>query len=269
MVAEAFARRFSLTLATRLRIVADVRPAGIHQMTQGEFVASLPDPTCLTVANLPPLEGAGVLHLSLPFALELVDRLCGGSGTQLLVDRRLTEIETTLLAGATENALSDLAAAFSTLAPFAPVIVRHEDQPQLLKTAASSCPVLLMSLVVTTKQSEGALQFCLPFSAIERSLDDFNGGVVGGGTTGETPAGLVAAALMETSVDVSVRFMPLTLTPEEILSLAVGDVMALNHPLDSPLALTASEVPFLATLAGRRGRRLACQVVGCLQEKNR
>ena len=70
-----------------------------------------------------------------------------------------------------------------------------------------------------------------------------------------------AARLNLVPVDVSVRFAPLTVSSEDLLSLAVGDVLLLRHPRDSPLEVTTNDVTFAYAIAGNHRRRLAASIV--------
>ena len=62
-------------------------------------------------------------------------------------------------------------------------------------------------------------------------------------------------------VDVSIRFSPLEVSSSDLLSLAVGDVLLLRHPRDSPLEVTTNDVTFAYAIASNHRRRLAASIV--------
>nr|WP_275585783.1 FliM/FliN family flagellar motor switch protein [Geodermatophilus sabuli] len=62
-------------------------------------------------------------------------------------------------------------------------------------------------------------------------------------------------------VDVSVRFTPLEVSSDDLLSLAVGDVLLLRHPQDAPLEVTTNDVTFAFAIASNHRRRLAAAIV--------
>jgi flagellar motor switch protein FliM len=62
-------------------------------------------------------------------------------------------------------------------------------------------------------------------------------------------------------VDVAVEFSQIALTPREILSLAVGDVLPLRHPTNSPLRITSGGMAFAYGVPGSTGKHVACRVV--------
>jgi flagellar motor switch protein FliM len=58
-----------------------------------------------------------------------------------------------------------------------------------------------------------------------------------------------------------VRFDAVGLTSSEILALAVGDVIPLNHPVDRPFTVTVDGMHLYDGISGRRGKRLATLIV--------
>ena len=72
--------------------------------------------------------------------------------------------------------------------------------------------------------------------------------------------------LGDVPLDVAVRFAPVTLSPDRILTLAEGDLITLDHRSGSPLSLQAGGITFGTAVAGRSGNRLAALVVDTTQE---
>jgi flagellar motor switch protein FliM len=52
-----------------------------------------------------------------------------------------------------------------------------------------------------------------------------------------------------------------TVSSGELLDLEIGDVLGLGHPVSEPLTLSVEGIPCLRAFAGRRDKRLACQIV--------
>jgi flagellar motor switch protein FliM len=51
------------------------------------------------------------------------------------------------------------------------------------------------------------------------------------------------------------------LSPDDLGTLAVGDVVRLSHPAAAPLDVTVDDVVFAHATPGVRGKRLAAQIV--------
>jgi flagellar motor switch protein FliM len=86
---------------------------------------------------------------------------------------------------------------------------------------------------------------------------------------GEDPdlwRGKLEQALYHVPVDAHVRFATVALTSQEIVGLQVGDIVPLNHGVDEPVTVIVEPVHCYDAVTGRRGKRLACLVVGTNRE---
>lgn len=265
MVNEQFARQVATVFASSLRVVSQVTVTGISQVPWREFVSSTPDPSYLAVITLDPLPGSGVLHLPLPMVMAAVDLLLGGTGRGPLPSRALTEIEAGLMKDLMSRALRELAGAMEPLMAVEAAVVQQESNLQFAQIAGAADATVVSSYELRIGETVAAASLCLPVPTVQPLLDvaqQLSGANNRSRADGaQTARAAVAARLLETDVELAVRFRPVQLTPTEILDLAVGDVLPLNHPVTEPLTVHAEGRPVLAARPGRRGKRLACVVV--------
>jgi flagellar motor switch protein FliM len=73
--------------------------------------------------------------------------------------------------------------------------------------------------------------------------------------------------LSDVSVELSVSFDHVELTSTEIIGLRVGDVVPLSHPVSKPVTVSVDGVDCYDAVTGRRGKRLACVIVGTHEER--
>ena len=263
VVHETFARRFATVVSSATRSVAQVTLNGVTQRTYDEFVQLTPNPSFLVIASLSPLPGAAVLALPLSTAMSVVDRLLGGNGTGYYAARSLTDIEGVLLQDLMNRALGELATAFESLVAIEAKVVQQESNPGFAQIAAPSEMAAIVDFGLRLGTEETTVSLCLPFSTLAPVLetvssqtffkDQSRPGAPGGPS--------VRGRLVDVPVDVSVRFDPVVLTSSEIVSLRVGDVVPLGHRVSSPLTVAAEGVAYLTAVPGKRGKRLACQIV--------
>src|ERR1700704_4576926 len=76
---EGFGRNFGAALSALLRSIVEVKLTSVDQLTYGEFVFSLENPTCFNLLNAEPLEGKLILDINLSLLYPIIDRLLGGS----------------------------------------------------------------------------------------------------------------------------------------------------------------------------------------------
>ena len=263
IVNETFARQVANVLASTLRAVSQVTVSGIEQLTYDEYIRSTEAPTYLAILSLDPLPGAGILHIPLPVAMSAIDRLLGGSGAGSYPKRPLTDIEAGLVRGLTQRILRELSYAFESLVSIDAQLVVQESNPQFAQVAAPTEMVVVATFDMRIGDQTGVATLCLPFSSLQNVLDNF----VGKSHYGHEPERRIeseqkiSSQLRNATVDVSVAFNPISLSSGEIVGLAPGDVVPLQHRVDSPLTVTVAGVPCYTAVAGRKGKRLACLVV--------
>ena len=90
---DRFARNVSTSMSAYLRVVTEVSIISVEQFTYSEFLMSLSDPTAFYAVSMRPLEGVAALELNPAVAFTMIDRMLGGSGRGVMVNRALTEIE--------------------------------------------------------------------------------------------------------------------------------------------------------------------------------
>jgi flagellar motor switch protein FliM len=74
-------------------------------------------------------------------------------------------------------------------------------------------------------------------------------------------------AVSDVPVELSVSFDHVALTSSEIIALRVGDVVPLSHAVTKPVTVSVDGVECYEAVTGRRGKRLACLIVGTHEER--
>lgn len=263
---EVFVRRFASGLNSALRTVVQLEPLSVEQMSYDDYIRSMPNPTLLTTISLAPLPAAAVLEMNVQLALVLVDRMLGGQGVPV-PPRRPTEVETHLLHELVANGLGAFAETLKPLADVTPAIGDVDYNPQLVQVVAPSEVVLLLTYRVAIAQgtrSEGLLTICYPYSTLGPALANLSSNLW---LDRSLPAGPEATVeplredLPSVPVRLSVQVDPVSVPAREVAALQPGDVLRLDHPVGHLLRGTVGGAEVVAGHLGRRGRRLAFQVV--------
>jgi flagellar motor switch protein FliM len=260
---ETLAHRASGLLTTRLRTPVTLGLGEFEQHTWGDYASTLPEPTCLFAATLPPLQGRVVLHVPLELAMVVVDLRMGGSGkARYPVERALTEIEQRLVADVADAVLSELPSVFAPLMALQSGLPIQVASVQFLPPVRPTDMDLLVPLVFELHEDvRFSFELCFPFSIVQPLVDALaaQSGEVETSSGSDTAA--VALRLLDTPVDLRVRFPSTTLTPADFLHLAVGDVVGLPYDQGDSLALMVGGQHHLDVLPTTSGKRLACVVV--------
>src|SRR4051794_3951631 len=131
---EGFGRNFSAALSALLRSIVEVKLTSVDQLTYGEFVFSLENPTCFNLLRAEPLEGNLILDINPSILYPVIDRLLGGGVEGSSIARRpLTEIELGLVSYITDLFLKELKHAWENVVELDLAVVRVESNPQLVQ----------------------------------------------------------------------------------------------------------------------------------------
>ncbi len=264
IVHETFARQLSTVLATSLRAVAQVTLRSVEQVTYDEYVRSLANPSYLTILSLNPLPGAAMFQLPLPIAFAAVDRLLGGTGESLSPKRPLTEIESNIMRALTERALRELEYSYESLVRVEAEIVQQEFNPQFAQVAAPSDMAITVIFDMRIGEKRGTATLCIPYDTMQPVLESLASQQLFADRTGRDPeawAASLSAAVSEAPVDLRVTFDTVALASSDILELAIGDVIPLEHHIDAPLTVSVDDVACYRAVTGRHGKRLACLII--------
>lgn len=259
---ETFARQFTTILTSTVRTFSLVDLGGVEQLSYVDYVESLPSPSFIVLCSIEPLPGTAVLQLPQHTAMLCVDRLLGGPGADEQPERLFTAIETQLLRSLAQRVVHEMRYAFDGIASLAPEVIGVESNPQFMQAAAPSDIFVVASFQVAVGEQEDTATLAMPFAGLYPVLEAAAGPKRGDRQGAALRSATALQALLrDIPVDVAVEFNPISLTSEQIIGLAVGDVLTLRHATNHPLQVTSGGVTFAYAVPGSTGKRVACRVV--------
>lgn len=257
---EGFARNFGAALSGFLRTIVEVRVASCEQMTYGEFIAGLPNPTSFNLIEAKPLEGQICLEISPLIIYPIIDRLLGGTNKDLFIPQRpLTLIETRLIGSVTSRGLSALAEAWASIKQVSFNITATESNPQLVQIVPPNEVVVIVGFELKMGNRAGTMNLCIPYNVIEPVMEELAAqswfAVPKGGSRQEF-AQRVAGTLSRAPVAVTGLLAETTITLRDLRHIAVGDLIATEKPVSKPIVVCVEgEKKFLANMGQFKGQR--------------
>src|SRR5215475_6260371 len=109
---EALARRLSSSLGAHLRVAFEMNPVSIEQMAYREFLKRLSELTYFASMHVMPIDARAAIQLDMSLAYPMIDLVLGGTGTDTMELRELTEIEEQTLESVLSVILLDIHAAW-------------------------------------------------------------------------------------------------------------------------------------------------------------
>ena len=256
---DLFSHSLSSSLPIFLRTISEVTLISVDQQAYVEYLYGLPDPTAIFTLTMHPLPGVSVLELNPSLAFPVIDRLLGGKGVPLAEARAVTEIEQKILESFLKVVIEDLREAWKPIVELEMQIVGRETRPQLLQIVAPNEVVLSIVFHVQVGEARGIMSLCIPALILEPIIQKFNQSFYARSReVPPTQTRSVLDMLSSVSFPVAAELHSTTAAMEDLISLAPGDVLRLNHPVNRPVELSVSGlVKFHGDLVAHNGRMAA------------
>ena len=165
---ETFARHLSARLSTFLRMECVLRMSRLECVSFAKFREGIESLTHVTLFQVDPLPGIGILDISLPLAFAIADRLLGGTGHVKETARSLTEIETALVEDAIQIIVSEWCRHWrDDRWDFQARCIGSETSGRFLQTAAPDSIVLALEMEVVLGKSVERIQIGIPYTVVE------------------------------------------------------------------------------------------------------
>jgi flagellar motor switch protein FliM len=261
---ESFSRNFGASLSGFLRTIVEVRVATTEQLTYSEFIHSLPNPTNFNLLTAEPLEGQLCLEVSPLIIYPVIDRLLGGSNSELFIPQRpLTMIEQRLVARITSRALTALTEAWQELISVKFAISEVESNPHLVQIVAPNEVVVVVGFEIKLGGRAGTMSLCIPFNVIEPVMEK----LLSQGWlayqrrhTAEDKSEVIAKNLGATKVDLIAYLAETTITVGELLALEPGDILQTEKPANNEIILQVQGQNKFAARIGKHKDHVAARI---------
>ncbi len=227
---NSYAQSLSSAFSISLHTAVEVTCIHIEQLSYGEYLSSLLDPSCIGVFVMNPMKGYGVIELNPMLIFPIIDRLLGGSGSARFYNRVFTAIEEMIITQVMEKALNILQSAWQRNIKLDIVLERMENNPQFIQAAATSDPVILIMFDVMMGDVHSMMSLCFPFLTIQQALislrhEEYT--TLVDAETMESCREIMHAHMLNLDVSVSALYKPSRVTLNELMELQEGDIIKL------------------------------------------
>ena len=268
---ESFARNFGASLSGFLRTIVEIKVATCEQMTYGEFISGLPNPTSFNLIEAAGLEGQMCLEISPLIIYPIIDRLLGGTNHDLFIPQRpVTPIESRLIGNVTKRGLEALSEAWEGVRRLEFEITASESNPQLVQIVPPNEVVVVVGLELKMSNRAGTMNLCIPYNVIEPVMEELSAQSWFAATRNAKSKELeerITRNLGRAPMAVGGLLAETTITLRDLLQLSKGDLLLTEKRADKPVVLTVEgEKKYLAELGAYRGSRALRVVRACTPE---
>ena len=167
---DKMARSLASQISSIMRSIVEIQLHSVDQMTYGEFLMSLPNPTSFNVFSVKPLEGSGVIEINPSIAFPMLDRLLGGKGEPFDANREFSDIELSLFETILRVMMSTLKEAWGPVMDVYPTVESKESSPNVVQIVAQNEIVVMVVMEIIIGHSSGMMNICYPVISLEPIL---------------------------------------------------------------------------------------------------
>ena len=232
---QKFLHRIVSSLSAYLRSSVTAQLLAVDHLPYGEFLKSLPSPTCVVAIGMHPYESNAVLELNPSLIFPIIELLLGGTGKAEVANREITEIEQNVLDGLFRIILQALADAWKDVLPVTLSLESVGREARLIH--APHEPMVSVSIDVKLEEGGGHLNLAVPTEILALQGED--------GDAQSAPRKIEATEaeqartldlLREARCTLEAHLEGPRLRVRELLELKEGDVLTFDHPIDEGLA---------------------------------
>ena len=269
-VAENFAKTGTIDFTSLLRMTTQVEFTGLRQSTFSEYLNGMPSPTCASTFSVSPLKGISLFNLDLGLCFVFMKKLMGGAPDSEDTVREFTEIERGIHRGLVARFLEILRKSMGKLVDVAPEFISLENNPNYLGGIAEGESLIILSFQVKLDTVEGPVEIAFPLPAFGPVRDIFDPRET---IELRTPHELrddrrkILNMIQGTGSEVVVTLGEVASSLEEIMNLAIGDIIDLPQTVESPLKVQIQGQNAWLGEAGRVGKNRAVKLIRQLNKE--
>lgn len=270
IIYERFIRSFRVSLSNSLRKISTISMISTDLLKFGEFVNTLPIPSCMCIMRFNELRGPALLVFESKLAYAIIDSFFGGTDRPFtkIEGKEFTQIELSFMKKVMDMAINDLEEAWAPVHRIDAQYLRTEINPQFVGVVPPSDVIIATTLEVEFESASGTIMIVVPYSTIEPIKQKLSSSFQ---TDNDMADSIWTQAMnehiMDTFATLVVKLGEAEMTVGDLVTLEKGDILPLNQEASGEVSIDVEGVEKMKCLMGVYKGNRAIQVTSCF-EKN-
>jgi len=253
IIYERFIRQFRVSLSNSLRKISTISMISTDLLKFGEFVNTLPIPSCMCIMRFNELRGPALIVFESKLAYAIIDSYFGGTDRPFtkIEGKEFTSIELSFMRRVMDIAITDLEEAWAPVHKIDAQYVRTEINPQFVGVVPPSDVIITTTFEVEFESASGTIMVVIPYSTIEPIKQKLSSSFQADNDVVDT---LWTRSLQEhvntAEATAIVKLGETEMTIGDLVSLQVGDIIPLSQEVSGELDLEIEETKKLKCLIG-------------------
>ncbi len=270
VIYEKFMRAFRVSLSSSLRKIASITLTSTEFLKFGEFINTLPLPTCMSVLRFGNLRGSALMVIESKLAYALVDSFFGGADRPYtkIDGKDFTPIELSIVRKVVELGINDLENAWASVEKIGCSFVRTEVNPQFVGIVPPTDVVIASTFDVELENATGTISMVIPYSTIEPIKQKLSNGfqVESDQTDKKLWTAIIKEQLMDTRLDIKVSLGETEILLKDLMEMKAGDVIPLTQDATGELNVQVEGVAKFKGYYGNHHGTVAVQVTRAIEK---
>lgn len=267
---ENYSRMLSSYFTSITRSSCEITISQIEEQRYFEFTNALPDNTLIGILSFLPEdstsgETAMMVQFATSFGYFLIDRLMGGNGEPISLERDYTEIELSLLRLVMDKITFYLQEAWSSFFPLQAHFMNIETNGRLVQTFAPQDVVVIITFDIDDESYSGTANICMPAENLEDLINSFS--VKYNHPSRKQDALLekqrrwMLESLKQSNVTMEAHLDDCIMSLGEIAHLQANDVILLNKKITENITVSVEGIPCYQARLGESDSKMALKLV--------
>ncbi len=258
IILDLFCRSYATSLTNQLQRTFSITRTALDTFEFQKFMADKNQPGGIAILDMPPLKHGALIIIDPKLSFSMIEIMLGASSDleSPHLDRRLTTIELTILKTILSDACKDLNKAFSQLLELNTTLIKLENNARLVSIVEPEAEVIVGTLLVKVGEFSGEIHLVFPFATLGPLRDLLRELLNISTTTRGTWQDVLEDQVLEVPSSITAQSGMITLSVNQVLNLAVGDIINLDYDPSAPLkVLVEEQVKFFAIPGTHNGKK--------------
>lgn len=263
IIYERFIRSFRVSLSNSLRKISTISMISTDLLKFGEFVNTLPIPSCMCIMRFNELRGPALLVFESKLAYAIIDSYFGGTDRPFtkIEGKEFTQIELSFMKKIMDMAINDLEEAWAPVHRIDAQYLRTEINPQFVGVVPPSDVIIATTLEIEFESASGTIMIVVPYSTIEPIKQKLSSSFQ---TDNEMADSIWTQAMNEHIKDAMatmvVKLGETEMTVGDLVTLEPGDIIPLNQEASGDVSIEVEGVEKMKGIIGVYKGNRAIQV---------
>lgn len=268
---ENYSRMLSSYFTSILRSACEITISQIEEQRYYEFTNALPDSTLIGILGFQPdgssfSETTMMIEFSTAFGYLLIDRLMGGNGELVTLERDYSDIEVSLLKLVMERITGYLKEAWSSFFPLQAHFMNIETNGRFVQTFAPQDVVVIISFNIDDESYKGTANICMPAENLEELISSFSvkynhPSKKQDALKDKQKRDRVFDFLKQSEINLEAHLDDCFMNLGDIAHLQVNDVIFLNKKINEDISVSVEGIPCYKARLGEVDSKMALRLV--------